>query len=72
MADLIDPDSKVIDLCCGIGPFVIPIAKRGIDVLANDLNPGTTKLLIIYKLLLVNSFNSSSLKGCMFIWVYIQ
>ena len=40
MADLIEMGSKVVDLCCGIGPFVIPIAKRGFDIIANDLNPG--------------------------------
>ena len=33
----------MIDLCSGIGPFVIPIAKRGFDVIANDLNPGIFK-----------------------------
>ena len=45
MANLIRPKSFVIDLCCGIGPFVIPIAKRGIDILANDLNPDSIKWL---------------------------
>ena len=39
MTDLIQPDSIVVDLCCGIGPFVIPIAKRGFNLFANDLNP---------------------------------
>ena len=45
MADLIERDSKVVDLCCGIGPFVIPIAKRGFDIIANDLNPGKSPVL---------------------------
>ena len=45
MANLIQPSSFVIDLCCGIGPFVMPIAKRGIDLLANDLNPDSIKWL---------------------------
>jgi len=45
MADLIERDSKVVDLCCGIGPFVIPIAKRGFDIIANDLNPDSVKWL---------------------------
>ena len=40
MADLVEKDSLVRDLCCGVGPFVIPIAKRGVNVIANDLNPG--------------------------------
>ena len=47
MADLIERDSKVVDLCCGIGPFVIPIAKRGFDIIANDLNPGKSMTRVI-------------------------
>ena len=45
MAKIIDEKSLCVDLCCGIGPFVIPIAKRGIAVLANDLNPNSIKFL---------------------------
>jgi len=37
MSELIDEKSVCVDLCCGIGPFAIPIAKRGIRTIANDL-----------------------------------
>ena len=40
-----DQNSICVDLCCGIGPFVIPVARRGIPVLANDLNPDAVKWL---------------------------
>lgn len=33
------PSDVVCDMMCGIGPFAIPLALRGIKVLANDLNP---------------------------------
>ena len=55
-----DGDDKfsVIDACAGIGPFVIPLAKRGFaqnknlqHIFANDLNPDSMKYLVhnIYK-----------------------
>ena len=47
MSDLIDENSVCVDLCCGIGPFAIPIAKRGIRTIANDLNPHSIKWLRI-------------------------
>ncbi|CAG5106133.1 Oidioi.mRNA.OKI2018_I69.chr1.g2698.t1.cds [Oikopleura dioica] len=47
MSDQIDEKSVCVDLCCGIGPFAIPIAKRGIRTIANDLNPNSIKWLRI-------------------------
>ncbi|CBY07193.1 unnamed protein product [Oikopleura dioica] len=47
MSELIDENSVCVDLCCGIGPFAIPIAKRGIRTIANDLNPDSIKWLRI-------------------------
>ncbi|VDM50232.1 unnamed protein product [Toxocara canis] len=38
--------SAVFDCCAGVGPFVLPAAKRGASVvIANDLNPESVKWL---------------------------
>ncbi len=38
--------SVVCDMFAGVGPFVVPIAKRGCRALANDLNPASYAALV--------------------------
>jgi tRNA (guanine37-N1)-methyltransferase len=38
-------DKVVCDMFCGVGPFAIPAAKQGLEVLANDLNAESVKYL---------------------------
>lgn len=38
-------DLIVADMFCGVGPFAIPLAQKGSYILANDLNPESTKAL---------------------------
>jgi tRNA (guanine37-N1)-methyltransferase len=38
-------DDVICDMMCGIGPFAIPLAKRGCTVYANDLNPKSYEYL---------------------------
>jgi len=40
------PEDIVADVFAGVGPFVIPAAKRGCAVLGNDLNPTSVKYLL--------------------------
>uniref|UniRef100_H2Y5Z4 tRNA (guanine(37)-N1)-methyltransferase n=1 Tax=Ciona savignyi TaxID=51511 RepID=H2Y5Z4_CIOSA len=43
---LIPRDATVFDVFAGVGPFAIPIAKKGCLVYANDLNPDSYKWLV--------------------------
>ena len=47
LVSLLKPGSTVCDMFCGVGPFVLPAAKRGCTVYANDLNPESVHWLNI-------------------------
>jgi tRNA (guanine37-N1)-methyltransferase len=47
-----EPYEVVSDVMAGVGPFAIPAAKKGVYVLANDLNPAS------YESMLLNSKNN--------------
>ncbi|XP_063698412.1 tRNA (guanine(37)-N1)-methyltransferase [Culicoides brevitarsis] len=42
---LIKPNDVLYDVFAGVGPFAVPVAKKGIQVYANDLNPESYKWL---------------------------
>ncbi|KAJ8341306.1 hypothetical protein SKAU_G00335970 [Synaphobranchus kaupii] len=42
---LLRPGDTVVDVFAGVGPFAVPAARRGCDVLANDLNPDSYRWL---------------------------
>jgi tRNA (guanine37-N1)-methyltransferase len=37
----IAPGSIVVDMFAGVGPFALPLAKKGVEVFANDKNPAS-------------------------------
>ena len=39
ITDMFKSKDVVLDMCCGIGPFVLPALKKHCTVYANDLNP---------------------------------
>ena len=41
----VDADERVVDMFAGVGPFAIPAAKRGADVVGIDLNPVAVEYL---------------------------
>jgi tRNA (guanine37-N1)-methyltransferase len=47
VADAVRPGERVLDLCCGVGPFALTIACRGAaaSVTAVDINPAAIELL---------------------------
>ncbi|KAK7103350.1 tRNA (guanine(37)-N1)-methyltransferase-like [Littorina saxatilis] len=46
VVDLINKDDILYDVFAGVGPFAIPVAKKGATVLANDLNPNSYDALV--------------------------
>ncbi|HEY6237586.1 MAG TPA: methyltransferase domain-containing protein [Thermoplasmata archaeon] len=47
VAELVRPEERVLDLCCGVGPFALTIARdgRAREVVAVDSNPEAIELL---------------------------
>ncbi|KAJ7751203.1 Met-10+ like-protein-domain-containing protein [Mycena maculata] len=45
LVQVFKPEDVIADVFAGVGPFTIPAAKKGCAVLANDLNPQSTKYL---------------------------
>ena len=54
------PSDVVCDMFAGIGPFALPLAKKGCRVLANDLNPESFEALVAnakHNRVVVEAFN---------------
>ncbi|KAF9469806.1 Met-10+ like-protein-domain-containing protein [Collybia nuda] len=47
LVQMFKPQDVVVDVFAGVGPFAVPAAKNGCGVLANDLNPNSSKYLSI-------------------------
>lgn len=45
LVSIFKPGNAVADVFAGVGPFAVPAAKKGVLVLANDLNPESYKFL---------------------------
>jgi tRNA (guanine37-N1)-methyltransferase len=43
---LIKPSECLVDLFCGVGPLAVRAAKKGVFVIANDLNPSCYEYLV--------------------------
>uniref|UniRef100_A0A8D8AAC5 tRNA (guanine(37)-N1)-methyltransferase n=1 Tax=Culex pipiens TaxID=7175 RepID=A0A8D8AAC5_CULPI len=46
VAKMLRKEDVLLDIYAGVGPFSIPVAKKGCTVLANDLNPESYKALV--------------------------
>lgn len=46
LIDLFVPGEAVCDVMAGVGPFVVPAAKKGVVLFANDLNPESYRYLL--------------------------
>lgn len=44
---MIKPGQLLADIFCGVGPLAVRAAKKGVYVIANDLNPECYKYLLI-------------------------
>ncbi|WP_299234692.1 class I SAM-dependent methyltransferase, partial [Natronomonas sp.] len=45
VVERVTPDERVFDMFAGVGPFVVPAAKRGADCVGVDLNPAAIEYL---------------------------
>lgn len=45
LVSLLSPEDVLADVFAGVGPFALPVAKKGCGVFANDLNPESYKYL---------------------------
>jgi len=45
LVQLFKPEEVIADVFAGVGPFAVPAAKKGCAVLANDLNPSSSRYL---------------------------
>ncbi|KAF7992372.1 hypothetical protein HCN44_001697 [Aphidius gifuensis] len=46
LLEFMKKNDVLYDVFCGVGPFSIPAAKKGVTVMANDLNPESYKWLM--------------------------
>ncbi|KAH8099825.1 Met-10+ like-protein-domain-containing protein [Cristinia sonorae] len=46
LVDTFKPEDVVADVFAGVGPFAVPAGKRGVAVLANDLNPKSYEYMV--------------------------
>lgn len=46
IVNFLKPEDVLYDVFAGVGPFAVPAARKGIKVLANDLNPESYKWLL--------------------------
>lgn len=46
IVELLNPQDVLYDVFSGVGPFSVPAARKGIKVLANDLNPNSYNWLL--------------------------
>ncbi|XP_043464418.1 tRNA (guanine(37)-N1)-methyltransferase [Leptopilina heterotoma] len=47
IVEFLKPQDVLYDVFAGVGPFSVPAARKGIKVLANDLNPNSHNYLVI-------------------------
>ena len=45
VVEQVTPDERVFDMFAGVGPFVVPMAKRGAETVGCDLNPAAVEYL---------------------------